>query len=199
MRLMTKLPVAIWLLIAGFGLTACELAVPQDQYPPLTYKDLPPIKLDVASIEIETAYQSKSEPPNVELLFPVRPDQAAANWGRDRLVAAGQSRRLRYIVREASATEEALETQTGVSGAFTTDQAERYKANLGLEIEILSDQGQIVGTVAVRSSRTITMPEDASIREREQVWYSLTKKLMADANGQLEATMNKALSNFILR
>lgn len=199
MRPMTKLPVILWLVIAGFGMTACEIAVSEDQYPPLTYGDLPPIKLDVASIEIETAYKPNSEPPNVELLFPLRPDEAAASWGRDRLVAAGQSGRLRYIVREASATEEALETSTGVSGAFTTDQAERYKAVLGLEIEILSDQGQIIGTVGVNSSRTITMPEDSSIRDREQVWYDLTKKLMADANSQLEATINKTLTRFLVR
>ena len=182
MRSLTKLPVILWLTIAGFAVAACELAVPEDQYPPLTYQDLPPIKLDVASVEIETAYQPSSEPPHVELLFPVRPDEAAANWGRDRLVAAGQSGRLRYIVREASATEQALETKTGVTGAFTTDQSERYKAILGLEMEILDDQGQIIGTVRVNSSRSITMPEDSSIRDREKVWYTLTQKLMNDAN-----------------
>ncbi|MDJ0608354.1 MAG: hypothetical protein QNJ67_05205 [Kiloniellales bacterium] len=198
MRLTTKPFAVLWLVIAGLGLSACELELPEDDYPPLRFTEMKPIKLDVASVEVQTTFLPKSEEPRVELLFPHRPDQAAANWGRDRLVAAGDSGRARFVVIDAAVTEEDLETSGGVSGAFTTEQAERYTATLGIDIEILTNLGDVVATVSVKTTRSITVGEDASIRDREKVWYELTKKLMDDANRQLEAAMKKGIASFLV-
>ena len=186
-------------LIAMIGLAACELTVPQDPYPELRSSNLEPIRFDVAAIEIERPYEPTAEPPHVELLFPFRPDQAASNWARDRLVAGGSQRRLRYIIKEASATESRLETKTGISGAVTIDQAERYNAVLEIEIQILSDSGVQEGNALARAVRSITIPEDASVNDRERTWYELTEKLMNDMSGQLEKTLSQALFRFILK
>lgn len=179
------------------GLAACELTVPQDPYPALSYSNLPPIKFDVAAIEIERPYEPNGEPPHVELLFPFRPDQAASNWARDRLVAVGSQRRLRYIIKDASAISTRLETTSGLSGAVTIDQAERYDAQLEVEIQILGDSGIQEGNALARAFRSITIPEDASVNDRERTWYELTGKLMNDLNSQLEDTLKQALFPFI--
>jgi hypothetical protein len=178
-------------------LSACELTPSSGTFAELTYSHLAPLRFDVASVEVEQTYQPSSEPPNVELLFPVRPGDAAANWGRDRLQAVGASRRMRYIVREAPVTETALETKTGVSGVVTTDQSERYEAHLTVEVEILDDGGRMEGNAMARVARSITVPENATLHEREEVWYLLTQKLMNDMNTQLEDTLQRIFFRYL--
>ncbi|MDH3596352.1 MAG: hypothetical protein OEU09_20230 [Rhodospirillales bacterium] len=194
---LSRLLVAMLLPVAGLALAACELTPPSGDFPELTYGHLTPLRFDVASVEVEQAYQPSSEAPNVELLFPVRPGQAAANWGRDRLQAVGTSRRMRYIVREASVIETALETTSGLTGVVTRDQSERYEARLTVEVEILDDGGRTEGNAMARVVRSITVPENATLHEREEVWYQLTQKLMNDMNTQLEDTLKRILFRYL--
>jgi hypothetical protein len=179
------------------ALSACELHPPTSDFPELTYGHLAPLRFDVAAIEVEQAYQPLSEPPNVELLFPVRPGNAAANWGRDRLQAVGTTRRLRFIVREAPVIETALETKGGLTGAMTTEQSERYEAKLVVEIEIADDSGRKEASAMARVVRSITVAEDATLHERETTWYGLTQKLMNDMNVQLEDTLQRVFYRYL--
>ncbi len=197
MRRLSRLLVATLLPVAGLALAACELTPPSGDFPELTYAHLTPLRFDVASVEVEQAYQPSSEAPNVELLFPVRPGQAAANWGRDRLQAVGASRRMRYIVREAPVIETALETKSGLTGVVTRDQSERYEARLTVEVEILDDGGRTEGNAMTRVVRSITVPENATLHEREEVWYRLTQKVMNDMNTQLEETLKRILFRYL--
>ncbi len=182
---------------AVLALAGCTGAPPQNLYPPLTYDHLPPLKFTVAEVEIEDAYVPSTMPPHVEVLFPVRPSEAALAWARDRLVATGTQRKLRYVVKEASVTETPLEVQSGVTGAFTTDQSERYDARLVLEVQILDDTGRVESTASARAVRSVTVAEDASINEREGTWYKLTQKLMDDMNAQLEETLRQAFFRYL--
>ena len=197
MRRLSRFLVAMLLPVAGLALSACELTPPSGDFPELTYGNLAPLRFDVASVEVEQAYQPSSEAPNVELLFPVRPDQAAANWGRDRLQAVGASRRMRYIVREAPVIETALKTKTGLTGVVTRDQSERYEARLTIEVEILDEGGRMEGSAMARVDRSVTVTENATLHEREKAWYGLTQKLMNDMNTQLEDTLKKVFFRYL--
>ncbi len=189
-----RLPVL--LATAALALSACaELTVPS--YPELRFTDKPAIGFDVAEVEIRQAYKPSGEPPQVEMLFPVRPDQAAESWARDRLQARGADGRLIFTVRDASVTETQLETSTGVTGAFTTEQSERYDARLVLEVQILDSTGRAIGQASARAVRSITVPESASLDEREGVWYGLTKRLMTDMDSQLEQTLTEVFFRFL--
>lgn len=185
------------LLVGGLSLAACELTPPRPEYPPLSYSEQTPLRFDVAEVVIEQAYKPSSEAPNVELLFPLRPDQAAAGWAGDRLVAAGSTRRLRFIVGNASVTETALETETGISGAVTIDQAERFDATLTVEIQVVENDGFVAGNATATVRRSVTLPEDASLNDREGTWYQLTKTLMDDMDRQLEEVLKKVFFRFL--
>lgn len=197
MRRLSRLLVTLLLPAAGLVLSACELHPPTGDFPELTYGHLEPLRFDVGKVEVEQAYQPSSEPPNVELLFPVRPGEAAAKWGRDRLQAVGTTRRLRYIVREAPVKEVALETKGGLTGAMTTEQSERYEARLVVELEIYDDGGWKEASAMARVARSITVPENATLHERETTWYQLTEKLMNDMNAQLEDTLNRVFFRYL--
>lgn len=192
MPLFRSLPV----LAAALVLAACaKLETPS--YPELRFTDKPAIGFDVAEIEVRQAFKPSGEPPQVELLFPVRPDQAAESWANDRLRALGSGGRLIYTIRDASVTETPLETSTGLTGAFTTDQAERYDARLVLEVEMKDSTGNSVGTASARAVRSVTVPESASIKQREDVWYELVKKLMTDMDSQLDQTLKEVFFRFL--
>lgn len=196
-RLSKILSVPAILLFGGLSLAACELTPPRPEYPPFRYTEQTPLRFDVAEIVIEQAYQPSSEAPNVELLFPLRPGQAAVGWAGDRLAAAGSTRRLRFIVRDASATETALETKTGLSGAVTIDQAERFDATLTIDIQVVENDGFVAGNATATARRSVTLPEDASLNDREGTWYQLTKRLMDDMDRQLEDVLKRVFFRFL--
>ena len=180
------------------GLTAaCAFDDPQNRFADITFAHLPDIRLDVGDVRIEQTYVSPGRDPNVEHIFPVKPEDAALRWGQDRLEAEGDRLVFRYIVREASVTETALETESGVTGLLTTDQAERYDARIVIDMEIL-DGRQVQATASTEARRFITVPEGISLKEREQVWYDLTDNLMNDLNTQLEETIRSAFFPYVV-
>lgn len=178
-------------------LAACSMDDPSNRFAQLTYQHLPDINLDVAEVQIEQAYVTPGQPPNVDHLFPVQPKDAAVRWAQDRLVARGDRLIFRYIVREASAVETALPVSGGITGMVTTDQSERYELHLVVEMQIL-DGRQIQGTAKAEARRSLTVPEDSSLKEREQVWYRLTEQTMRDLDQQLEQTIREAFFPYIV-
>ncbi|MEQ8355836.1 MAG: hypothetical protein RH942_09900 [Kiloniellaceae bacterium] len=176
---------------------ACTIDNPSNRFAEITYAHLPDIGLDVGTIEIERAYIGTGQAPNVEYRFPVRPSDAAAKWAEDRLVARGDRLTFRYVVRQASAIETELPKTTGVTGLITTDQSERYETHIMVEMQVL-DGRQLQGTASAEARRSVTVPEDISLNERERVWYRLTEDTMNDLNDQLEETIKKAFFPYIV-
>lgn len=185
-------------LLGGLTLAACATPPPQSRFPEITFKHLPPIQLDVREVIVTDEYKAPGIPPNVEHLFPVRPATAAMAWGRDRLVAAGTGRTLRYIVRDATATETALKTKKGITGVFTDDQSERYELRIAVELQIVGDDGRTEATVNAQAERSITVPEDSKLSEREQVWFKLTEDTMKELDAQLEKTIKSVFFQYVL-
>ena len=167
-------------------LPACETAVTPQQFSDLRYTHLPTISLAVAGIEVVNQYQSSTKKPHVEGEFPVLPVMVAGNWLRDRLSAVGGSDVIRATVTKASVVEVPLKKSSGIRGAFTRDQSERYDATLALKIDILDSRGNLLGTISSQAKRSQTVSEDLSLAEREQVWFRMTEAMMNDLNSSLE-------------
>ncbi len=186
-------------LVAGFAglVSACAVDEPGNRFAQITYQHLPDIRLDVGEVQIEQAYVTPGREPAVDHRFPVQPKDAAARWAQDRLVAAGDRLTFRYIIRDASAVETELPKTTGVSGMLTTDQSERYETHIVIEMQVL-DGRQVQGTAQAEASRSVTVPEDITLNERERVWYRLTEDTMKDLDKQLEETIRSAFFPYIM-
>ena len=74
---------------------------------------------------------------------------------------------------------------------------ERYEATLSVEVELFDETGFALGRATASVNRSITVPEDASLIERETTWYGLTKRLMDDLDGQLEKTLRSAFFKYL--
>jgi hypothetical protein len=186
-------------LAVSVGLTAaCQVAPPANGWSEITFQHRPKLVFDAAEIAIEESYEAPIDPPHVAHLFPVPPGEAAARWARDRLAAGGPSGRLVYKIREASAVETELETESGIQGLFTSEQSERYLARLVVEVRLLDDRGMTRAAVEAEVERSVTVPEDATLREREEAWFRLTEALMQDYDAELEGALYQYMAAHIL-
>lgn len=183
---MSRSPVFASLIAVVFLLAGCATEVQKPGFSQISFAHLQPINLNVARIEMENRYISPATRPNVEHEFPVSPAAVASNWGRDRLRAVGASGVARVIVRRASVVEVPLKRTTGVTGAFTRDQSERYEAVIDMMVELRDATGNVRVTVESTAKRSRSVSENISLNDREKIWFEMTESMMADLNTALE-------------
>ena len=183
--------------ICFFSLVSCQTKLLAPIYPELTFQHLKPLKLDVANLVITNAYKSPLKAPHVEHLLPVLPYKVLRQWADDRVHPGGKNNIARFTIIEASVIEILLEKKTGVVGFFTKDQSERYDAVLEAKLEIIDDEGVQMGFASARVFRSVTVREDFSINEREQIWFSLIEQLLTDINIELENKITQHLSQWL--
>ncbi len=183
---MSRSPALASILAVVFLLTGCATEVQKPGFSKISFAHLQPISLNVARIEVENRYVSPATRPNVEHEFPVSPAAVASNWGRDRLRAVGQSGVARVVVRRASVVEVPLKRTTGVTGAFTRDQSERYDAIIDMMVELRDADGNVRVTAESTAKRSRSVSENVSLIEREKIWFEMTETMMSDLNTALE-------------
>ena len=183
---MSRSPALASILAVVFLLTGCATEVQKPGFSQISFAHLQPISLNVARIEVENRYVSPATRPNVEHEFPVSPAAVASNWGRDRLRAVGQSGVARVVVRRASVVEVPLKRTTGVTGAFTRDQSERYDAIIDMMVELRDADGNVRVTAESTAKRSRSVSENVSLIEREKIWFEMTEAMMSDLNTALE-------------
>ena len=171
----------------------CSSPPPRPTYPDIRFTTEAPIRLDVATLDVREEYQPPMRAPNVDHLFPVTPARAAENWARDRLKPTGKAGRVVFILRNASVIETELPKTGGVTGAFTTQAAQRYDLTLQATVQIVDPQGLPVRTANVQASRSQSVLEGITPNDRDRAWYDMTKAAMADFDAQME---NEIRNNF---
>ena len=165
---------AVLAIAATLALGACTSAPPRPQARQISFANLAPISFDVARIEVVQQYQPPQVPPNVDHLTPVQPTDAIRRWANERVRAMGSSGTMRVIIKDASITETHLAGTTGVRGAFTTDQSERYDGRLSVDLVVEVPSRQFQGYTGATVARTISVPENVSLQGREDAWHSLS-------------------------
>ena len=191
---MTRAPKFFALLAVPLLLLAgCETPVQMQSLPALSYDHLGPLRLHVARIAIVPAYPPPMKSPNVDHLFPTPPLKAIRRWAADRLRAVGRDGVARVVIRNAAAIETPLAQKKGVKAAFTKQQAYRYDLTIEATVEINGRNS--TGDASAKATRFTTVREDASINERNKIWFQLTETLMRDFNAEME----KNLGRFLVR
>lgn len=195
MSIATKPLATAGLVLAVIGLVACELTAERPRYPEISFAHLPPIRLDVARVDVVSEYASPAKPPNVEHLFPAPPASVAERWGRERVRAAGTDGTARVVIKRASVVEVPLKQSGGVRGALTIEQSERYDMDVEVAVEV--ERGGSTAMVSSRARRSRTVPEDISLNDRETVWFEMTEAVMNDLNASLEAEIREGMTQYL--
>ena len=184
-------------LLASLLAAACATPEPAPTLPEMTFGHLPPLNLSVRSVGVVSEYAPPLQAPNVEHQFPTPPEKALRRWGTDRLKAGGKSNDARFTIINAAVKETPLKTDRGVSGTFKVEQSERYAAEIEALLEILDDRGRTIGHASTRVTRSRTIAEDASLYQREKMWFKLTEDLMKDFDMEMEKNIRRYLVNWL--
>jgi hypothetical protein len=186
-------------LLAILALSGCTSTPPAPKYPELTYGHYGIIGLDVASIEFVSTYIPPQKPPHVEHLSPASPILAMERWTNDRLRAMGREGVARVVVSNASIIETPLKVTSGVRGWFTTDQAARYDATIEVEVQIRDAGGVQRAFTRAKAERSRSVPENASILDRERVLFELVEATTTDINTELDRGIRQFMARYVVQ
>lgn len=148
-----------------------------------------PIVLDVASIEVESAYAPPMQPPNVDHEIPLSPSDAVRLWASARLKAGGPQGKARIIIRDASIVELDLKTTKGIKGWFTKDQSQKYEGKIQVDIVVEGTSRGVTGSVSAAVARATTVAEDVTLAQREKTMLELVRDLAGDLDVELDKSI----------
>jgi hypothetical protein len=185
------------LLPALAALAACDTPPMRQSFATLTFQDRPQIRLDVAQIEIVQVYRAPGVAPHVDHLFPQKPADVAAAWGRDVLRPVGERGMATYTILDASATETALPRTTGLTQTFKTEQSERYDLHIEVKLELGNPLLRTTGIATASATRSQTVAENTTLNQREAVWFQMTESAMRELDQKLEAAIRDKLRVFV--
>ncbi|SBW02663.1 conserved exported hypothetical protein [uncultured Alphaproteobacteria bacterium] len=180
--------------VVALGLAACTTTPPAPVYPDIRFTNVDPLVINALRVEISSDYRPTFTPPNVEHLMPISPERMARQWALDRLQPLRSGTAVaRFNILDARVTETKLTTTQGIKGAFTDEPGERYDAELRVRFSLDDPARAYHGEVETSVRRSLTVQKDASLNEREKVWYELVEKLGSD----FDAAMANNLRNYL--
>jgi hypothetical protein len=191
---MTMLKSMFFSVLAVVLLAGCETPVEGRRFPQIGFTHQTPIALDVASVTVEKPAPSAAKG-SVEHELPVTLVAVAERWARQRIKPVGRQGTAIVKIEQAQMVEERLKKKGGIKGAFTTDQTERYRATLQMSVSIVDRTGQAEARAS--GNRTRTVAEDASLADREKVWFEMVESLSRNVDRVLEEQIRKYMTAYL--
>lgn len=163
-------------LLLPFLLAACG-GEPR-QYKPLRYGYLPPIRLNVAQIQVRQDFVPLGVDPDVSQLDPVQPSDALRQMAEDRLQAFGVAGRAVFVILDASLVRRE-DTITGM---------------MSVRLDIYTSDNKRVGYAEARVSRQHT----GHVDDIHQTLYDMTKQMMDAMNVEFEYQVRRSLRDWLV-
>lgn len=195
--MLRRLSSLILMASAAVVLAACATPLPEDRYPAMRFEGQPPIVVDVARIEVVESYKPPLAAPNIEHDIPLSPASVMRNWAQDRLQPTGRGGVARFIITDASVVAERLEKKGGIKGAVTRDQDERFTAGFKARLEVDTAGGLGTGFAEAVVGRIQSVPENLTLKERDDRLYDFVVAAGKDFNQEMELNVRRYLGPFL--
>ncbi|MBV8455692.1 MAG: hypothetical protein JO122_03640 [Acetobacteraceae bacterium] len=151
---------------------------PARQYAPLDFSYLMPMRLNVASVEVEQNFVPSGLPPDVTQYDPINPVAALRLMAEQRLQGVGATGRAVFIINDASV----IGQGNTITGTFA------------VTLAVYNSAGERVGYAQATSTREMTgFGEDL-----RGALYSLTTSLMQQMNVEFEYQVRRSLANWLV-
>ena len=187
-----------------FALTALTLVACQEPPAPsgpngISFGNKPPLRLNVAAINVVENYRPSMKLPNVEHTLPTPPIVALKQWAGQRFVAAGAQGALEITVEDASVVETPLAKKDGLTGFFTDDQEARYDAHIKITLRLYDGVNTIsVAEANAEVARWRTINEKATVTQREALFNGMLQEMMLHLDSESEARIRQYFGRFIV-
>jgi hypothetical protein len=165
-----------FVLLLPLALAACG-EEPEPVYEPLRYNYLPPIQLNVASIEVQQRFIPSGVAPDVSNQNPVPPIEALKAMANDRLQAFGTANKAVFAILDASLAR----TNDVVTGS------------MAVSLTIQDDKGAQLGFAEAR----VQSHHTGRIGAIRPVLYDMTKAMMSDMNVEFEYQIRRNLKDWL--
>ena len=192
-------PLKSTLIALAMSLAAVACAAPDTKtFPEITFSHLPQLNLAVGDVVTSSAFKTSYDLPRVENEMPAVPEAVLRRWADDRLVATGEGSGIAtFTVTDASMTASALETDKTLKDWFTDEQAVRYDIRLAATVSIDDPAASASGNAEASAHHSITVPEGASLNDREQALFDMISKTASDLDRALEANVRQHMPGWI--
>ena len=164
---------------------------------PASFEAQAPLRIDIASVTVESRYQPPGRAPNVEHLYSVTPVSTARGWAAARLVGVGPRGTAVLTVLDGSVISEDLPKKGGLTAVFGDQQDVRLTARLRARLDV-DRPGERPGelsqwSVSVEASANRTVLESPSLNERDAAYGQLMQQLAREFDASLTAEIRRSM------
>ena len=176
-------------------LAACAREAPPApvEGPAISYRHLTPLRLDVASVEVD-AGAPLTGPRDIGRELSPSAIEAVRIMGRDRLAALGAQGGARFSVTQAAIVPERLPAGGGL---FAAQPGERLTGTFACRLDILDANGRRVAFCEAQTTRVRTT-EQATPASRRNAAESLMRLAVFDLNTEFEFQLRRALRPYLV-
>jgi hypothetical protein len=151
---------------------------PPPSYAPLRYDYLPPIRLNVAQVEVRQEFFPSGLPPDVSASDPAPPVTTLSQMLTDRLKAFGPAGRAVAIIQDASLTQ----------------QGDTISGSMAVRVNIYTTGASPVAFAEARVSQRHT----GHVGDLRETLYNMTKQMMDGMNVELEYQIRRSLKDWLV-
>lgn len=164
-------------LLAVLGLAACGSPSKPRSFEPLTYDYLTPIRLNVASVEVDNRFVPASRD-EVSSQAPIPPIAALRQMANDRLKAFGTSGKAVLVIKDASLVQGSNE----------------ILGHMAVELDVYTSENQR----AAFATAEVSQRRSGEVTDLRGTLYDLTKTMMDRMNVELEFQARRSLRDWLL-
>lgn len=183
-------------IFAIFALAACQSSAPARLGKPQFTG--PAFQINASDIQFTKSGPTPATDIQTREQFPTRLDSGMEQWAHDRLNLRGGPNRIELELVDAYVTEQPLPVTRGFSGLFKNEQSARYTGKLKVVLKLYTPD-RITPHAGVESevSRMITLPEGASVAERQQAFNDLVISMLQQVDQDMSQRIPQHLAEFL--
>ena len=189
---------------AAFAVALLGLAACADTPPPAPKGDIgfsgAPLRLNVATMAVDNQYVPSGQAPNIEQLHEVTPSTVAERWAQTRVVPVGTSGQAILTIYDARVVEVKLKTKGGLTGFFGDQVDTKIIGTLRAELTVMQPQasgGTSVYKAGATATSEQTLLQSATLNERDQAYFNLTKTLSKEFDRLMTAEVNRSMTGVL--
>lgn len=187
------------LALAALALASCQDAPTSSGPGGINFGGKPPLRLNVAQINVVENYRPPMKLPNVDHTLATPPIMAIKQWAGQRFVASGGQGNLEITVEDASVVETPLQKKDGLTGFFTDDQEARYDAHIKITLRVYDGVNTIsVAEAQAETARWRTINEKATVAQRDAMFHAMLQDMMQQLDSESEMRIRQYFGRFIL-